>query len=245
MPNIFVDIETVPRYATKDEYLRVKNGIDQGSIHRNHPDRNIQNAYWKKIMGALNPIMGKVIMIAYQVNDCPTERLIEWESSESDILKKLYYIISSNKGSKDDPLNVIGFNITTFDWPFLFSRCMSLEIKNGYNGHDPYWLYHYFHSANIQDILSIHLPLNGFSRYGLNHNAVAMAYGFPTKGERGSVNTDYYYNEEYDKILNYTEAEFIYPQLYKKMKDGLVSEKKLQESVEFWIKKYKKEREEK
>ena len=111
MPNIFVDIETVPRYATKEDYLRVKNGIDQGSIHRNHSDRNIQNAYWKKIMGALNPIMGKVIMIAYQVNDYPTERLIEWESSESDILKKLYDIISSNKGSKDDPLNVIGFNI--------------------------------------------------------------------------------------------------------------------------------------
>ena len=70
-----------------------------------------------------------------------------------------------------------------------------------------------------------------------------MAYDLPTKEQRGIVNTDYYYNEEYDKILKYTEDEFIYPQLYKKMKRRMVSKEKLQESVAYWMEKYRQERE--
>ena len=76
-----------------------------------------------------------------------------------------------------------------------------------------------------------------WTRYGLNHNAVAQAYGLPTKTERGTVNTDYYYREEYDKIFKYTDDEFIYPELYKKMKHKMVTAEKLQESVSFWMRK--------
>jgi len=243
MPDIFVDIETVPVYGTKEEYLNVKYGIDTGLIHLDHEDWQIRKKYWKMKQGGLNPVEGKVIMITYQVDDNRPWRLSEWKSSESQILKELYDVISLHKGSKDNPLNVIGFNITTFDWPFLFYRCRKLELENGYSGHDPLWLYKYFHRPNIQDILSIHLPLNNFSRYGLNHNAIAMAYDLPTKKERGIVNTDYYYNEEYDKILKYTEDEFIYPQLYKKMKRRMVTKEKFQESVAYWMEKYQQERE--
>ncbi len=79
--------------------------------------------------------------------------------------------------------------------------------------------------------------------YGLNHNAVAQAYGLPVKTERGTVNSDYYYGREYEKILKYTEDEFIYPELYKKMKRKMITPEKLQESVEYWIEQYRLERE--
>lgn len=243
MPNIFVDIETVPAYDSGEEFFKVKNAIDSGIVHRDHDDPQIRKIFWKKEMGALNPVEGKIIMITYQVNDGRPWRLAEWKSSEEKILKGFYDVISLNKGNKEDPLNIIGFNITNFDLPFLFYRSQKLKISNGFSGHEPLWLYKYFHKPTVQDILQIHLPLNNWTRYGLNHNAVAQAYNLPTKTERGIVNSDYYYGEEYDKILRYTEDEFIYPELYKKMKRKMVSSEKLQESVEYWIEQYRLERE--
>lgn len=243
MPNIFVDIETVPVYDSVEEFLKIKNGIDTGVIHRDHDDPAVKKMYWKKEMGALNPVEGKIIMITYQVNDGHPWRLAEWKSTESRILKEFYDLISMHRGSKEDPLNVIGFNITNFDLPFLFYRSQILEIQNSFSGHDPLWLFKNFHKPTIQDILQIHLPLNNWTRYGLNHNAVAQAYGFSTKMERGTINADYYYGKEYEKILTYTKNEFIYPELYKKMKRKMISAEKLQESVEYWIEQYRLERE--
>lgn len=243
MPNIFVDIETVPIYNTAEEFLNIKNGIDSGIIHRDHNDYKIKKIYWKKEMGALNPIEGKIIMITCQVDDGRPQPLTEWKSSETRILQEFYDLITIHKGSKEDPLNIIGFNITNFDLPFIFSRSQQLEIQTGFSKHDPLWLFKNFHKPTVQDILQIHLPLNNWTRYGLNHNAVAQAYDFPTKTERGSVNADYYYNKEYEKILKYTDGEFIYPDLYKMMKRKMVTAEKLQESVDYWIEQYRLERE--
>ena len=230
MTNIFLDIETVPAYNSKEEYLEVKKGIESGEITRDHPDREIKQKFWKREIGALNPIEGKVIMITYQIDDGPIIKLKEWESSEQQILEGLYKMF---KGSKEDPLNLIGFNITNFDLPFVFIRSRELKIKNVYYGHDPLWLYKQFHAPAIQDILQIHLPLNNWTRYGLNHDAVAMAYRLPVKEVRGDTNTGYYYNQEYGKIVGYSDQEFIYPQLYKKMKECLVSKEELQECVKY------------
>lgn len=238
MPDIFVDIETAPIYATKDEFDSVKKGIENGTIDSSNSDPIIKKQFWKWKKGGLNPFEGKVIMITYQVNNGKPWRLLEWKSSEKMILQEFYDVISLQKGRKDDPLNIIGFNIVNFDLPFLYQRSNQLKIENSFNGHDQLWLYKYFHGPTIHDILQLHLPLNNWSRYGLNHNAIAKAYDLPTKDQRGDVNTEYYYNKEYDRILKYTEDEFIYPQLYEKMKNQMVSQEKLQECVEFFIKKY-------
>jgi predicted PolB exonuclease-like 3'-5' exonuclease len=243
MTDIYFDIETAPAYESKEEYLKIQHGIESGKITKDSLDREIKQKFWKRVRGALNPIEGKIIMITYQINDNPTKQLKEWESSEKHILEDLYTMMSALKGSKEDPLNLIGFNITNFDLPFVFVRSRELQIKNGFNGHDPLWLYKRLHTPTIQDIMQIHLPLNDYSRYGLNHNAVAMAYGFPVKEVRGDVNTEYYYNGECEKIVVYSNKEFIYPQLFKKMKkEGLVPKEKLQECVKFFQDKFETER---
>lgn len=242
MPNIFFDIETVPTYQSKDEYFAIQKGMESGEISKDNPDYEIKTKYWKREKGALNPVEGKIIMITYQINDNKPRQLLEWGSSEKNILEEFYNAVSMLKSSKEDPLNLIGFNITNFDLPFVYARCRELEIKSGFRGHDPLWLYKKLHSPAIQDILQIHLPLNDWSINGLNHNAVAMAYDLPVKDVRGYVNTDYYYNNKYGEILGYTENEFIYPELYRKMKQGLVSKEKLQECVRFFQAKYEAER---
>ena len=242
MTNIFLDIETAPAYNSKEEYLLIQKGMKSGEITKSSPDWQIKQKFWKRVRGALNPIEGKVIMITYQIDDIYLKHLKEWESSEQKILEEFYVMMSALKGSKEDPLNLIGFNITNFNLPFTFVRSRELEIKNGFHGHDPLWLYKRLHTPTIQDILQIHLPLNNWTRYGLNHNAVAMAYGLPVKEVRGDVNTEYYYNQEYDKILEYSDKEFVYPQMYKKMKEGLVSKEKLQECIRFFQEKFEAER---
>jgi hypothetical protein len=244
LPNIFIDIETAPIYNSSEEFQSIQKKIDEGTITSDNRDYAIKQQYWKHERGGLNPLEGKIIMITYQVNDNRPWRLAEWKSSEKTILKELYDVISLHKGNQDDPLNIIGFNITNFDLPFLYHRSQETQIENGFRGYDPLWLYKYFHAPTIQDILQIHLPLNNWSRYGLNHNAVAMAYDLPTKEERGDVNAGYYYNQEFDKILKYTEDEFIYPQLYQKMKRKMVTKEKLQECVKLFQEKYAAERNE-
>lgn len=242
MPNIFFDIETVPIFSSKEEYFEIKKDIESGIITKESTDREIKDKFWKKELGALNPIEGKIIMITYQVNNGKPWQLMEWKSSEKQILQELYDMFSLLKGSKEDPLNIIGFNITNFDLPFVYARCKELEIRTGWNGHDPLWLHKKIHAPTIQDILQIHLPLNDWTRYGLNHNAVAMAYDLPVKNERGDVNADYYYGEQYDKILEYTKNEFVYPELYRKMKESLVSKERLLECVRFFEEKYSMEK---
>ena len=239
VPNIFLDIETVPNYDSPEEFRSIQKKIDDGTITKNSGDSSIRKQYWRHDAGGLSPVQGKTIMIAYQVDDGPIHRLLEWESSERDILKEVYGVFTRYRGTYDDPLNVIGFNIASFDLPFLYYR--SQQVLEG--DVDPFWLHKYFHAPAIHDIMLIHLPLNGWSRYGLNHNAVAKAYGLPVKEERGSVNAGYYYNREFDRILNYAESEFVYPEMYRKMKSGLVAKERLQECVRFFREKYAKERE--
>ena len=133
MPNIFIDIETVPVFE-KEEFFDVKNKIDSGLIHKDHKNTEIKKIYWKKERGALNPIEGKIIMLTYQINNGNPYRLAEWKSSESKILEEFYDNISLLNRNRDDPLNIIGFNITNFDIPFLFSRSQQLKIPTSFSG---------------------------------------------------------------------------------------------------------------
>ncbi len=232
MTNLYIDIETVPRYDSDEEFLRVKEGIEKYEITGKHSDKSIEKEYWKFQQGSLSPIDGKVIMIAYQIDYGDTVRLLEWESSEKDILEEMYRVLFEHRANRDRPLNVIGFNIASFDLPFLYERSVRNKIQNNFDSHDEFWLYRQFHDFTIHDIMLMHLHLNDWSRRGLNHNAVAMAYDLPTKSERGSDLFPHYYTKQYDKIMQYTAEEFVYPEMYAKMQQQLVDRYKLKKCIQ-------------
>ncbi len=78
----------------------------------------------------------------------------------------------------------------------------------------------------------MHLHLNDCDANGLTHDALCSAYGLRTKNMEGKILADFYYNGEYEKIEDYIQREFVYPQLLKKiLKDGLVDREKLRSSV--------------
>ena len=225
MPDIFLDIETVPDMEAT-EYMEAIRRINKGDLG---PGSSDMDTYWKCVKGSLKYTQGKVVLITYQINNAPTRRLCEWESSEKTILERLYRVLQDlQKDRRDDPLRIIGHNILCFDIFFLYNRMRILDID------DEVWLqYWVVEGPSVVDFLQMHLPLNGMSIKGLKHDVLAHAYGLPTKKSSGSDEIIHYFKGEYNKILEYSANEFIYPPMFQKIVvDGLVSTQKLAESIQ-------------
>lgn len=227
MPDLFIDIETVPD-MTADEYFQTMEDIESGKLTRDSEDKE---RFWRFQRGGLTPFDGKVILITYKINDAHTHRLKEWEDGEEKILKKLFELLTDlQKGYGNDRLKIIGHNILGFDLFFLYNRMRFYAI-----GEDR-WLYQrIINKPEVLDFLQAHLPLNDYNTKGLKHDVLAHAYGFPTKETVGSEETLHYYQKEYHKIIEYSEREFIYPELYAAIKSGgLVTRQRLQESIQWY-----------
>ena len=227
MPNLFIDIETAPEFS-REEYFATKEAVESGKISRQSEERD---TYWKYERGGLTPFEGKIILITYKINNGHIFRLKEWEVGEKEILKKFYdLLVDLQKGASEDHLRIIGHNILGFDLFFLYKRMMHHNIK------EEKWLYQWIiNKPEVLDFLQLHLPLNDYKTKGLKHDVLAYAYGFPVKSTLGSGEILHYFAEEYEKIIKYSEREFIYPELYERIvTDGLVSREKLQESIKHY-----------
>ena len=226
MPDLFVDIETAPD-MTHDEYLSTKQEIESGTLTW----ESDKARFWKFEKGGLRPFDGKVILITYQVNNAHIHRLVEWNDGEESILRRFYYLLKDlHQGSWKDRLKIIGHNILGFDLFFLYNRLRMHEIE------EEKWIYQtLINKPEVVDFLQIHLPLNNYDAKGLKHDVLAHAYGLPVKDTLGSEEIQHYFQKKYDMILKYSEREFVYPELYQKIRsDGLVSRQRLQESIKWY-----------
>jgi len=229
MANLFLDIETVPDFS-QEEYFLIKNAIERGQLDRNSVNKDL---YWKFERGGLSPFEGKVILITYKINDGHVFRLKEWEIGEQQILKQFYQLILDLEyRSMGDRLQVIGHNILRFDLFFLYERMKYYQID------DVKWLHQrIINKPEVIDFLQMHLPLNELKTKGLRHDVIMHAYNFPTKTTLGSEEVIHYYEKQYKKILDYSEREFIYPELYEKIsKKGMISPEALKEAIRWYEK---------
>ncbi len=224
MTKLFVDIETVPDF-TDQEYTDAER-LAAGDTPPADPEE--KEAYWKRKNGSLNPFQGKIILITYKINNGYVHRLMEWESGERAILVKFFNLIKNlQKGPSDDWLQIIGHNILGFDLLFLYERMKHHGID------DARWIYHYLlKKPDVADILQIHLSANAMQRRGLKHDILADAYGLPQKEDQGGNMIEQYYNKNYDAILEYSEKEFIYDDIYDRiLTKGMVSAKELSDAI--------------
>lgn len=221
--NLFIDIETVPDFS-REEYFDVKRRVDSNELNSESEDKSL---YWKCKIGGLTPFDGKVVLITYQVDDEETVRLKEWESNEQKILQEFYDRLVGLQHNSKEWLRIIGHNILRFDLLFLYERMKHHKIAG------EKWLYHWvIKKPEVIDFLQLHLPINDLKISGLRHDVLAYAYGFPTKKTSGKEETLHYFEKDYDKITEYSKREFVYPEMYKKIRsEGLISKEKLQESI--------------
>ncbi len=225
MVELFLDIETAPIFE-ETEYFETKKKIDKGILDAKSQEKDL---YWRYERGGLNPYDGKVVLITFQINDAHIFRLKEWELGERRLLEKFYYLLRDlHQGSTpEDRLKIIGHNILRFDLFFLYERMRYYKID------EEKWLHQIvINKPEVIDFLQMHLPLNEFQTNGLKHDVIMHAYDFPRKSTLGSEEISHYYEKQYDKILEYSIREFVYPQLYKKIKKaGLVSGSILKEAI--------------
>ena len=227
MPDLFLDIETAP-LLSKEEYFQTKEKIDSGKLNRNSENRDL---FWRFDRGGLTPFEGKVILITFKINDGHIFRFKEWETGEKEMLKKFYdLIVDLQRGAGNDRLKIIGHNILRFDLFFIYNRMKYHRIE------EEKWLHQWIiNKPEVIDFLQTHLPLNDFKTKGLKHDVLAHAYGFPIKSTLGSGEIPHYFQENYNKIIEYSEREFIYPELYKKIiSEGTITKEKLLASIKHY-----------
>lgn len=219
MVDLFLSIETVPDMDAGD-YLQAVAKIKSGELGPDSPDGD---TYWRCTRGALKHTQGRIALIEYQINGLPVRRLKEWDDGERAILESFYRTLQDLQRQRDvDPLRIIGHNILSYDIPFLYSR-MRLHGLD-----DDDWLQQWLIGIPLAvDILQVHLARNGMSARGLKHDILAHAYGLPPKGGPASL-AEAYFLGEYDRIL---ERQFVYPAMFEKMRDRLVSPEALAESI--------------
>ena len=226
MPYLFVDIETVPD-LTADEYFDLRQQVDSGAISKDTGNRDL---FWKFKNGALNPLDGRVSMITYSVGGSHTFRLKEWELGERETLLRFYRLLGDLLRGTGETCTIVGHNVLSFDLLFLHGRMRHHGID------DDKWLYQrVFRGPVIIDLLQLHLPLNGYRLRGLKHDVLAHAYGFQVKSSTGAGAIEHYFQGDYDSVLQYSEREFIYPDMFAKIqRDGLVTREQLQGSIEHY-----------
>ena len=219
-----MDIETVPDMDASS-YQDAMAAIRAGGMG---PD---QETYWKCTQGALRPTQGRVILVTYQINNFPVIRLKEWEKGERRMLKKFYILLQDlQRYKKKNPLHIIGHNVLAFDMLFLYSRMRIHKID------DEHWLYYWVINGPLMiDMLQLHLPINGMSARGLKHDVLAHAYGLDTTGSSGEGVTDSYFAGKYKDILDYSDREFVYPEMFQKIcRDGIIPPRKLAASIQWY-----------
>jgi len=98
------------------------------------------------------------------------------------------------------------------------------------------WLHQWIiNKPEVIDFLQTHLPLNDFKTKGLKHDVLAYAYEFPVKSTLGSGEIPHYFQEDYQKIIEYSEREFIYPELYEKIiTKGMITKETLLKSIKHY-----------
>lgn len=225
MATLFLDIETVPDLDAA-EYRRLSAMVASGELSAESNARE----YWRFKKAALSPLDGRVMLVTYQVEGAHVHRLKEWEDGERDVLARLFGVVESLQRGRGDGLRIVGHNIMRFDLYFLHERMRRHKIA------DEGRLYRaVLRRPLVVDFLQMHLPLNDMNGKGLKHDVLAHAYGLPTKSTQGSEETEHYFAGEYGRILDYSEREFIYPRLYRMIRErGLVDAGTLRRSIAWY-----------
>ena len=162
---------------------------------------------------SLNPYLdgAKVIVIAYNYYNSfkpPSKQevkqavfLLEWESSEKDILTRFYNFLRETK-SRDQYLKIIGFNITKFDLPYLFGRMSALQIGAASELHDllfrPFGIDLFQLSPIVSEKTRQHEQL-----WGINHKDVCSFFKLQRKEATGLDCSRFYDTGQYDKLMEY------------------------------------------
>ena len=172
----------------------------------------------------LNPYEkeSKVIVISYAYYSGfkpPAEEQIkkpiflkEWESSEKDMLAGFYDFLKKIQDAERYLPKFIGFNILSFDLPYLFGRMKMHDIADESELH--FRLFRPFAVDMYQLTPMISEDTKKFEQlWGINQKKASEFFDLRVKEGRGDELSRFYDRNEFDKIMRYCEAEFNFEQM--------------------------------
>ncbi|MFX1286701.1 MAG: 3'-5' exonuclease [Promethearchaeota archaeon] len=153
----------------------------------------------------LNPYTDKIIAISYQEKSGVLKILKEWRSSEHEILMKFWVILSSI----DETCIIQGFNILTFDIPFVIQRLIHNQIAET---KEIYKLF--YRKLLIIDLKQNLIPMNRWRFKGLTWDRVLSKTLNKRKTKSNQSIPDLYKSKKYDEIEDYIRSEFYFHETY-------------------------------
>lgn len=163
----------------------------------------------------------RIIVISYsyyptfkppQMNEIKKPTFLkEWESSEKDILQHFYQTLK-NILKNDKYLKFYGFNITTFDLPYLFGR---MKINNIAGETELYNLFFRTFAIDMYYLSTIisNETIKREQLWGLNQKKVSEFFKLKVKEGTGDMLSQFYNKKEFEKIMKYCTEEFNFEQM--------------------------------
>ena len=135
MTNIFVDLETIPvqQEALKDvvrsKVTHPKTMKVEKTIAKWEAEQRPQAEEDAILKTSFSPLFGEIIVIGFAIEDSKSFVVFrtKGESERSMLLR--FWIIIDNILKSNNSITWIGHNVTLFDIPFLYNRCMINNVK--------------------------------------------------------------------------------------------------------------------
>lgn len=122
---LFVDIETIPGEAMPElESIKAPANYKDPEKIKAYQKENQLEVYKKQ---ALNSMEGQIICIGYKIDDDPIYCCLS-EEGEVAILDEFQEAIKGFRGQYNEPLIFCGWNIQTFDIPWLWRKSIQYGL---------------------------------------------------------------------------------------------------------------------
>lgn len=205
MKKLFFDIETLPAPEEATDTLRY---LYDRKMSKVDPDSDKEPMPFEEFFDktGLDGAYGRVLVIAYAVDDGPVEYICN-PDNEAETIEKFWQIA----GGVD---LFVGHNVRDFDLPFIMQRSIILGVKPSWEiyevpGKKPWELDKYLNFARYKN-LPIFDTMWEWSRWvdrwsnkNLEHLALAMGIPTPKEGIDGSQVAEFYKQGKVQEICDY------------------------------------------
>jgi hypothetical protein len=199
MTTIYFDIETLPAEESSREKLRYifdkkkakkakGKKPEDDNLEETDSSKSFEDYYLKT---SFDGGFGRVLCIAYALNDEPTEVLCN-DGNENKTLEQFWDIAKSCS-------LFVGHNIMDFDLRFIYQRSIVLGVKPSLLNLS----FARYRSSPIYDTMKEWTKWDTMNKVGLEHIALALGIPSPKDGIDGSQVFNFYKAGKIDDICRY------------------------------------------
>lgn len=121
--NLFIDIETIPGpNILSFEEIKIPGNISKPETIAKYQQEHQLDQYKRQ---ALDSMQGRIICIGYQYGDYPVDAGC---NDEGVLMLHLEEMLKTAQGDYSDSITFVGWNITTFDIPWLWRKAIQYDL---------------------------------------------------------------------------------------------------------------------